>query len=66
MLMIPQLQAEKYMWMRTITFLFVGLSGLIAIAHSTLLYGVRIVYEKREYIPTYVPTHNIIICIRLI
>ena len=40
MLMVPQLQAEKYMWMRTITFLFVGLSGLIAIAHSALLHGV--------------------------
>ncbi|KAI7856247.1 hemolysin-III related-domain-containing protein [Circinella umbellata] len=44
MLMIPQLQAEKYMWMRTITFLSVGLSGLIAIAHSTLLYGIDMIF----------------------
>ncbi|KAI9261631.1 hemolysin-III related-domain-containing protein [Phascolomyces articulosus] len=43
-LMIPSLQAEKYMWMRTITFLFVGLCGIIGLAHSAIIHGLDMMF----------------------
>ncbi|KAI9492618.1 hemolysin-III related-domain-containing protein [Zychaea mexicana] len=45
MLVIPRFQAEEYMWMRTITFVFVGFAGVTGFVHAGLLHGTDMMFE---------------------